>query len=232
MPLPHGTPDHMTSLQNETEDAPKRLHSAIIADQLEAEIISGKLEGGSKLDELALTERFGVSRTPVREALHVLASRSLAERVPYRGVIVANITRERIDNLFETMSEIEATCGRLAAQRMTMSERAALEELHLSMAEMAENGRYDDYERANTDFHTAIFAGTHNEELIEVANGLRLKLAPFRKSQLRIAARMTKSNEEHTAIVTAILDSNAREAEKSLRRHLLSAAKAALSRMS
>ncbi|WP_417688951.1 GntR family transcriptional regulator [Roseibium sp.] len=212
--------------------APKRLHSAVIADRLEAEIIAGEIPAGSKLDEIALTERFGVSRTPVREALLVLVSRSLAERVPYRGVVVANITRERIDNLFEAMGEIEATCGRLAAERMTMSERSALEELHLSMAEMVEQERYDDYEKANTAFHTAIFTGTHNDELIELANSLRLKLAPFRKSQLKRAERMKKSNEEHTAIVTAILDRNANQAGKTLRRHLLSAARATLAGMS
>lgn len=210
---------------------PKRLHSAVIADELEAEIIAGTLGAGSKLDEQALTERFGVSRTPVREALHILASRSLAERVPYRGVIVANITRERIDNLFETMGEIEAMCGRLSAQRMTMSERTALDELHQSMAEMVEREQYEEYERANTDFHTAIFEGTHNEELIAVAHSLRLKLAPFRKSQLKIADRIRKSNEEHTQIVNAILDQNPKQTEKALRRHLLSASKAALARM-
>lgn len=213
------------------ECPPKRLHSAVIADELEAEIVAGTLSAGSKLDEIALTERFGVSRTPVREALHILASRSLAERVPYRGVIVANVTRERIDNLFETMGEIEATCGRLAAERMTVSERNALEELHLAMADMVQNGCYENYEQANTDFHTAIFQGTHNDELIEVANSLRLKLAPFRKSQLKIATRMKRSNEEHTVIVSAILDRNAKQTEKALRRHLLSAAKAALSHM-
>ncbi len=211
--------------------SPKRLHSAVIADQLEVEIIEGKLKAGTKLDEIALTDRFGVSRTPVREALLVLVSRALAERVPYRGVIVANISRDRIDNLFETMGEIEATCGRLASERMTMTERASLEELHLSMAEMAENGHHEAYEAANTRFHTAIFAGTHNNELIDVANALRLKLAPFRKSQLKQAERMRKSNEEHSAIVAAILERNGKQAEKALRRHLLSAARAALARM-
>ena len=212
-------------------DPGKRLHSAIIADELEAEIIDGRLAPGTRLDEQALTERFGVSRTPVREALHELASRALAERVPYRGVIVAEITRERIDALFETMGEIEATCGRLAAERMTMSERAALEELHQAMSGLAAAGRDREYEEANTKFHTAIFKGTHNAELIDVANALRLKLAPFRKSQLKEADRMQRSNEEHAAIVTAVLDRDGRKAEKALRRHLMSAAKAVLAKM-
>lgn len=209
----------------------KRLHSAVIADELEAEIIDGRLAPGTRLDEQALTERFGVSRTPVREALHELASRALAERVPYRGVLVAEITRERVDALFETMGEIEATCGRLAAERMTVSERAALEDLHQTMSRLAEAGQERDYELTNTAFHTAIFEGTHNLELIEVANALRLKLAPFRKSQLKATERMQRSNEEHAAILAAIIDRDGRKAEKALRRHLMSAAKAVLAKM-
>jgi DNA-binding GntR family transcriptional regulator len=209
----------------------KQLHSAVIARQLENEIISGSLKAGSKLDEIALAERFGVSRTPVREALHILASRHLAERVPYRGVIVATITRERIDQLFEAMGEIEATCGRFAAERMTMGERAALETLHLDMVEMADASRQVDYEEANTRFHTLIFEGTHNGELIQIAHALRLKLAPFRRSQLRAAERMKKSNEEHALIVNAIIERNAKEAERALRRHLVSAARAVLEHM-
>lgn len=214
-----------------TAEQTKRLTSAIIADELEAEIIDGRLSPGTRLDEHALTERFGVSRTPVREALHELASRALAERVPYRGVVVAEITKERVDALFETMGEIEATCGRLAAERMTVSERAALEELHQTMSSLAAAGREREYEEANTAFHTAIFMGTHNPELIGVANALRLKLAPFRKSQLRAADRMQRSNEEHAAIVAAVVERDGKQAEKALRRHLMSAAKAVLARM-
>ncbi|WP_231710300.1 GntR family transcriptional regulator [Roseibium limicola] len=221
----------MPASENAATCPPKRLQSAVIADTLEAEIIAGTLASGSKLDEQALADRFGASRTPVREALQLLASRSLAERVPFRGVIVTQITRERIDMLFETMGEIEATCGRFAAERMTMSERAALEELHQSMGDMANLGSQEDYETANTIFHTRIFEGAHNAELLEVANGLRLKLAPFRKSQLKAAERMKRSNEEHEAIVGAILERNPRATEKALRRHLLSAAKAVLNSM-
>lgn len=212
--------------------AQKQLHSTVIAGQLENEIIAGILKAGSKLDEIALAERFGVSRTPVREALHILASRHLAERVAYRGVIVASITRERIDQLFEAMGEIEATCGRFAAERMTIGERAALETLHLDMVEMADASRQVDYEEANTRFHTLIFEGTHNGELIQIAHALRLKLAPFRRSQLRATDRMKRSNQEHALIVNAIIDRNAREAERALRRHLVSAAKAVLSLIS
>jgi DNA-binding GntR family transcriptional regulator len=208
----------------------KNVHSAFIAAELEREIVNQVLPAGSKLDENALAKRFGVSRTPVREALHVVVSRSLAQRVPYRGVIVSEQSSERIGEMFEAMGEIEALCGRLAAERMTVSERAAFETLHLKMQRMAEQRDFQSYDLANTDFHGMIFDGTHNGEVVEIAQALRLKLAPFRSSQFRMTKRIARSCAEHDTIVTAILDRNARDAEKALRRHLQSAARAVLDR--
>jgi DNA-binding GntR family transcriptional regulator len=210
----------------------KNVHSAFIAAELEREIVHQVLPAGSRLDENALAKRFGVSRTPIREALHVVVSRSLAMRVPYRGVIVTEQSSERIGEMFEAMGEIEAMCGRLAAERMTVSERAAFETLHLKMHRMADQGDFTSYDEANTAFHGLIFEGAHNGEVLEIAQATRLKLAPFRSSQLRTAERIARSCAEHDAIVSAILDRNAREAEKALRRHLQSAARAVLDRRS
>lgn len=206
----------------------KKLHSEAIADQLAVEIISGTLAAGAKLDEQTLTERFGVSRTPVREALHSLTARSLVERIPYKGVVVASITRPRIEQMFETMGEIEALCGRFAAERMTIGERGRLEVLHDEMNALAAGGQIDAYEAANTRFHQSIYVATHNEEMIELAQNLRNKLAPFRRSQLRAEARMKQSSAEHGLIVSALLDRDAKAAAKALRRHMVSAAKEVL----
>jgi len=209
----------------------KKLQSETIADQLAAEIISGNLPAGSKLDEHSLTERFGVSRTPVREALHALASRSLVDRIPYKGVLVASLSRPRVEQMFEAMGEIEGLCGRFAAERMTIGERAQLEILHNQMNELEEQKEIEAYEAANTIFHQSIYEATHNEDMIEIAQTLRLKLAPFRKSQLRAEKRMHQSSKEHDKIVTALLDRDAKAAEKALRRHMVSAASEVLSQM-
>jgi len=221
----------MTAPTQTSSTAPRQLQSTVIAAQLEAEIVAGDLAAGSKLDEQSLVQRFGVSRTPIREALHELVARSLAERAPFRGVVVANITRDRIEQMFEAMGEIEALCGRFAAERMTIGERGDLEELHLSMAKMAQAGDFSAYEAANSEFHQRIFDATHNRDMIDLANALRLKLAPFRKSQLQNQERMTRSNEEHEAIVSALLDRDPKRTENALRRHLVSAAREVLSRM-
>lgn len=205
------------------------LRAVSIAATLEGEIITGKIEGGSKLDEQSLSQRFGVSRTPVREALHLLAARSLVERVPYRGVVVLEITRERVEQMFETMAEVEALCARFAAERMTLGERAALQSMHQTMQAMAASGDTGAYEGANTEFHQMIYRGTHNTDMFELAEGMRVKLSAFRRNQLKSVARMERSNAEHEGIVTAIVDRKPAEAETALRRHLMSAAQEVLS---
>ena len=212
-------------------DTPRTLHSTSIAQKLEAEIVAGHYAAGEKLDEQSLTRRFGVSRTPIREALHELVARSLAERKPYKGVIVADVSRERVEQMFEAMAEIEALCGRFAAERMTMGERVALEQLHGAMAELAREGRQDAYDASNSEFHQLIFGATQNLDLTALANTLRLKLAPFRKFHLQSTPRMERSHAEHEEIVQALLDRDPKRAEKALRRHLMSAAREVLTRM-
>lgn len=207
-----------------------------IADILEDRIFDGTISDGDRLDQVSLAAEFGVSRTPIREALHELVARSLAVRLPYRGVIVADVSRERVEQMFEAMAEIEALCGRLAAERMTMGQRVTLEELHLRMAALAQDGggaadADADYDRLNTEFHQLIFDATQNLDLTGLAGQLRLKLAPFRKFQLQRAQRIERSHAEHEEIVKALLDREPKQAEKALRRHLMSAAREVLTRM-
>lgn len=218
------TPSH-----SEGEETSRKLRGEGIAAQLSSEIISGDLPPGTKLDEQGLTERFGVSRTPVREALHSIVARSLAQRIPYRGVVVSAISRERVEQMFEAMGEIEALCGRFAAERMTMSERGDLAVLHDEMNTLALQLDIDGYRAANTQFHQQIFNGSHNEDMIELAATLRQKLAPFRSSQLGIAERLQQSSQEHDVIVAALLNRDGDSASRALRRHMVSAAKQVLS---
>ena len=206
----------------------KQVLSQSIAATLEGEILLGDLAAGARLDEVALARRFGVSRTPVREALQIVVARALAVRQPYKGVVVSDISPARIDQLFEAMGEIEALCGRFAAQRMTMEERAALLNQHEALTRLSSGADAAAYELENTRFHQMIYAGSHNEDFAEMAEAMRMKLSPFRRSQLADAARMARSTAEHGLIVEAIVARDADAAERALRRHLLSAAQAML----
>ncbi len=202
----------------------KDVHSTMILDVLEAEIVSGQIDPGARLNEAALAERFGVSRTPIREVLQNIVSRSLAERVPFKGVVVRAFDEARIRSMFEAMAEIEATCGGLAALRMEAEALDALENAHLKMSEMASYKASREYEAMNIEFHNQIYRGSGNDDLAQMAMDMRLKLAPFRKSQLMQVDRMLQSNREHGMIVGLLRARNKAGVETALRQHLAGAA--------
>lgn len=118
----------------------KRTLAEQLRDNLAEQIVTGERLPGARLDEADLAERFGTSRTPVREALKALAGVGLVEYRPHRGALVALPTTRRIEEMFEVMAEIEATCARLSALRMTASERRELAEAHTGGLALVKGG--------------------------------------------------------------------------------------------
>jgi len=110
-------------LQAETKIAAKRTRADTLRQRIADEILVGKLPPGTRLEEQDLADRFGVSRTPVREALKALVETGLVDIRPHRGAVVATPSRQHMRDLFEVMRELEAICARYAAQRMTSAER-------------------------------------------------------------------------------------------------------------
>jgi DNA-binding GntR family transcriptional regulator len=127
--------------------------------QLADEIVRGAIPPGSGLDETELARRFGVSRTPVREAIRQLAASGLVEVRPHRGAVVARPSEERLIGMFEAMAELEALCAGLAAERMAPSERAELEAVHEELRTLIQSGDPQRYHEVNEAFHAVIYAG-------------------------------------------------------------------------
>lgn len=198
-----------------TETRTQRL-AADIADA----IIAGAFAPGEKLDEQMLADRFGVSRTPVREVLRELAAAGLVEMRPRRGAIVAAVDADRLDALFGAIAELEATCARLSAIGMAPIERRRLEALHAAMGEAAARGDEASYAAGNLRFHGLIFEGAHNAVLNEMAAGLRRRLAPFRRPRFDAPGRLARSHAEHAAIVAAIVANDAAAAHAAMLRHI------------
>lgn len=184
------------------------------------DIVSGRLEPGARLDETSIAGRYDVSRTPVREALVRLSAIGLVDRPPNRGAVVATLSDERLHSMFEAMAELEALCARLAAQRMTTAEREQLEAVHRAAAQLVYLGAEDDYARHNVDFHTRLYVGAHNGHIQELVGLTRSRLAPFRRAQFRLPGRLSKSWDEHDAIVTAIMRGDGAGAEAAARAHV------------
>ncbi len=196
-----------------------------MADELAAriaeEIMAGALLPGARLEEVAVAARFGVSRTPVREALRHLEATGLVEKRPHRGVVVTNVNRARLEAMFEAMAELEASGARLAALRMTAADQRALQALYRASRVLVRAGDHVGYEAFNADFHALIYNGAHNDAFGEVIRAMRRRVAPFRRAQFQLAGRVARSYAEHGRVMAAIFAGDPDAAMREMRDHLL-----------
>ena len=189
--------------------------------QLADDIVRGTLAPGQTLDEMELARRFGVSRTPVREAIRQLAASGLVETRPHRGAVVARPSHERILGMFEAMAELEALCAGMAAERMSPAERQTLETVHEELRVLIQSGDPQHYHEVNEAFHAAIYAGAHNDYLAEMTLATRTRVQPFRRAQFRLLGRLAKSHVEHDQVVQAILRGDRANAFAAMRAHII-----------
>lgn len=197
--------------------AADRLYAAIVD-----RIIDGQLKPGDPLNEVALAERFGVSRTPVREAVQRLAMAGLAERGPRRSFRVRRLPAAELGDLLEALCEIEAVCARLSAARMNEVQRHELEACVREGARAANGGDGEAYAVLNARFHQLLFDGARNEPLKEVAAQLRVRAAPYREAQFRQTDRIASSQAEHERILAAVLAKDPEGARAAMMRHVAS----------
>lgn len=188
---------------------------------LESDIATGAFPAGTRLDEVKLASRFGVSRTPIREALIELSASGLVEIRPRRGAFVREISIPRLVEMFEVMAEYEAMCGRLAARRITSDELATLQAAHEACQNAETDGDPDGYFHSNQTFHEVIYLASHNGFLAEQARTLSNRLKAYRRLQLHVRNRVASSLAEHQAIVDAISTGDSESAATALRAHVL-----------
>ena len=192
-----------------------------LREALEEEVATGKLLPGAHLDEVELARRFGMSRTPVREALRLLAGEGLVEIRPRRGTVVAQVSPQRLLEMFEVMAELETMCARLAARRMTEVELQNVDDAH-EECRIASAGRESDaYFYANERFHQSIYLAAHNGFLNEQSLVLQRKLRPYRRLQLRVHDRVNRSFAEHQGILEALRRRDPDAASTAIRSHIL-----------
>ena len=201
-----------------------------LRDALEDDIVNGRIAQGERLDEVRLSQRFAVSRTPIREALRQLAATGLVETIPRRGTFVANLGLTRTPMARATFATPAPTIRRTtptATVSATTSTTASAEQRTRLLEKLdtcraaAEAGNSDDYYYENEQFHGVIYELSYNRFLADQAQQLRNRLKPYRRLQLRVPQRMRSSFEEHKAIVDAILGGNEQNAELLLKNHVL-----------
>jgi DNA-binding GntR family transcriptional regulator len=187
-----------------------------IVKALEAEIVSGALAAGDRVDERALAARFGVSRTPVRDAIGRLASLGLVEVRPRSGSYVARTSLDELLQLFEVMANLEGLCAGYAAERMDPAEQAELR----ARVEVCLGQRDPEaYALANYAFHNTIYRGAKNGYLEALTRQTRQRVASYRNYTFRLPGRLRRSAAEHVAIADAICAGDAGRARELMVQH-------------
>jgi len=191
-----------------------------IRETLEQAILTGEFDDGARLDEVRLCTRFGVSRTPVREALHQLAASGLLEMKPRRGAFVRMPGFVEVVEMFEVMGELESMCGRLAAKRISDAQLEAFSAACRKCEQAEETGDRDAYYRENETFHQVLYEASGNGFLQSQALQLQKRLQPFRRLQLGVRGRIRQSLDEHRRILQAVESGDEQAAGTLLRLHV------------
>ncbi len=199
---------------------PNSLHDDV-ADRLRSRIFEGALHAGAFIDEAALCTEWAISRTPLREALKVLAAEGLVRHEPRRGSFVSEVTEQDLEEIFPVIALLEGRCAFEATRKATAADIAALDTLHDSLQAHAAARRIPDYYAANYSIHEAIITLADNRWLAQVIADLRKILKLARLQQLHAPGRLEQSLSEHLAVFAAIRAGDADAADAAMRNHLM-----------
>jgi len=181
----------------------RNLHDSVVS-RLRDLIIEGEMASGARLAERQLCDSLGVSRTPLREALKVLAAEGLVELLPNRGARVARLDESDIENMFEVMAALEALAGTLACSRISEAELAEIGALHYEMMAQYMRRALPDYFRLNQAIHAAIVAAAGNPILAATYHGLAVRIRRARYLANLSDERWQHAVAEHAAILDAL----------------------------
>ncbi len=197
-----------------------KLPPAKIRDALEQRIIEGEFGIGKRLDEAELAAHYGVSRTPIREALQRLAESGLAEHLPRRGTFVRSPSLSEIIEMFEVMAELECMSVRLATRRATKTDINTLKTSNEACRAALKAGDTKQYYELNARLHRRIYKMSGNNFLANEAQRLHDRLRPFRRLQLGVLGRVYESMNEHDIIFAAIRDGDVESAVDTMKKHI------------
>ena len=206
---------HMTRI------APTALYQEV-AERLRQRIFAHELTPGTWIDEQKLAEQYGISRTPLREALKVLASEGLVELKPRRGCYVTEISPQDLDDIFPLMAMLEGRCAAEAVNNASPADIATLKSIHEQLESAARDGRIDAFFEANQEFHKKIQELAGNRWMLSVIQDLRKVLKLSRLHSLSLEGRLQQSLDEHRVIMAAFEARESVKAEKLMHDHLLS----------
>ena len=221
--MPNAMGDALDTIAAETVRQPlaeRRLLHESAVDRLRDMIVQGVLTPGTKLNERALCEQLGISRTPLREALKVLSTEGLVALQPNRGAVVATLTEDRVREIFAVMGALEALAGELACRNMTADQLNEIRALHYQMLAHHARGELAPYFRCNQEIHLAIVEASGNATLVASYASLNAHVRRARYMANLSQARWDQAVAEHERILDALGRRDATQLQDLLRNHL------------
>ena len=199
--------------------ARKGLHEEVAA-RLRDMIVEGVLEPGARVPERELCLRLGISRTPLREALKILASEGLVDLQHHRGAVVSSLTAAALDDLFQVMGALEALAGKAACERASDTAIGEIRALHERMLGHHARGELSDYFRLNQRIHEGIVAAAGNSVLSQLYRGLSVRIRRARYMANLSKPRWDQAVAEHQQILETLMARDGVRLGRLLEEHL------------
>ena len=193
---------------------------ARVYNEVREALLCGQFKKGEWLTEHMLTQKLGVSRTPVRSALQRLAEDGLVSMIPNRGAVVIGIAKEDIVDIYRIRMRLEGLASAMAAEKITdeakqkLSENVALFEFYVQRQDT------EHIEELDTAFHSMIYEASGSRTLERILTDLHSNTKAYRSQSLCVPGRLARTLEEHKEILGAILTGNAEKAEKLTSAHI------------
>jgi DNA-binding GntR family transcriptional regulator len=191
-----------------------------VHERLREQILSGDLEPGAELAEVALSEQLGVSRGPIREALGRLASEGLVTVRPRRGAVVRSLSKEEFLELYQVREALELMAVKLAVPRLRAEDFEALQDLIETMARHAEQDEVAQFFAANAAFHGRLLEASGNGKLQELYRQMLGQLGRYRLRSVTLRGNLQRSVAEHAAILREAKRGDAERAAQLMSEHI------------
>jgi DNA-binding GntR family transcriptional regulator len=195
------------------------LHDAV-ADRLRALILSGEMEPKSRVNEIELCERFGTSRTPLREAIKILSAEGLVELLPNRGARVATLSAGEIDDMVQVVAGLEGVAAELACLRATPDEIDAIAADTLDMAAAWRSGDEMRYFLLNRAVHEAMMAASRNGTLMGIYTNLSSRIQRMRYTAHKTPGQWKRAMDEHAEMVVLLQSRDGAALSDLMKRHI------------
>jgi DNA-binding GntR family transcriptional regulator len=219
--IDHGRRTHSKSAMADALEIPRLALHEQVAARVRTLLVEGRIPPGGKLNERELCERLRVSRTPLREAIKLLAAEGLVDLLPNRGAVAVKLSEADILHAFEMLADLEGLSGELAAERMTDAELAELRALHYEMLACYSRRDLSGYYRLNALIHTAINNAAKNPLLSKTYREINARVQSLRFRTNQDGAKWQRAVNEHESMLDALVARDAARLRAILVEHLL-----------